>query len=89
MVPLREGKRGGKAGIFEIADGGTVFLDEIGEMPPPHLQAKLLRVLQEKKIRKIGSHKEISIDFRLLSATNKNLEEMVKKIKKIQTRFII
>ncbi len=74
------GKKGGKAGIFEIADGGTVFLDEIGEMPP-HLQAKLLRVLQEKKIRKIGSHKEISIDFRLLSATNKNLEEMVKNKK--------
>lgn len=70
------GKKGGKAGLLEIADGGTVFLDEIGEMSP-HLQAKLLRVLQEKKIRKIGGHKEVSIDFRLLSATHKNLEQMV------------
>ena len=70
------GKKGGKVGILEIADGGTVFLDEIGEISP-HLQAKFLRVLQEKKIRKIGGYKEIPTDFRLLSATNKNLEHMV------------
>lgn len=74
------GKKGGKAGILEIANGGTIFLDEIGEMSP-HLQAKFLRVLQEKKIRKIGGHREIAIDFRLLSATNKNLEHMVKNNK--------
>ncbi len=71
------GNKEGKAGIFEIADGGTVFLDEIGEMAP-HLQAKLLRVLQEKKVRRVGSSKEISFDARLISATNKKIDEMVK-----------
>ena len=70
------GKKGGKAGLLEIVNGGTVFLDEIGEMSP-HLQAKLLRVLQERKIRRIGSHKEIDVDFRLVSATHRNLEKMV------------
>jgi transcriptional regulator of aroF, aroG, tyrA and aromatic amino acid transport len=71
------GNKEGKAGIFEIADGGTVFLDEIGEMAP-HLQAKLLRVLQEKKVGRVGSSKEISFDARLISATNKKIDEMVK-----------
>nr|WP_312579780.1 sigma 54-interacting transcriptional regulator [Sedimentibacter sp.] len=71
------GNKEGKAGIFEIADGGTVFLDEIGEMAP-HLQAKLLRVLQEKKVRRVGSPKEISFDARLISATNKKIDEMIK-----------
>lgn len=66
----------GKMGIFEIANRGTVFLDEIGEMPT-HLQVKLLRVLQEKKIRKLGSNKEIEINVRIISATNKNLNKMV------------
>ncbi|WP_066498861.1 sigma 54-interacting transcriptional regulator [Abyssisolibacter fermentans] len=70
-------KSNGKLGIFEIANGGTIFLDEIGEMPP-HLQVKLLRVLQEKKMRKIGSDKETSINVRIISATNKNLNKMVK-----------
>ena len=69
-------KKGGKMGLFEVANGGTLFLDEIGEMAP-HLQAKLLRVLQEKKIRRIGSNKEESIDVRVISATNRDLEEMV------------
>ncbi|MCY6369718.1 sigma 54-interacting transcriptional regulator [Clostridium ganghwense] len=69
-------KNNGKMGIFEVANGGTVFLDEIGEMPP-HLQVKLLRVLQEKKIRKLGSNKEIDIDVRIISATNKDLNVMV------------
>ncbi|MCY6485776.1 sigma 54-interacting transcriptional regulator [Clostridium aestuarii] len=69
-------KNNGKMGIFEIANGGTIFLDEIGEMPP-HLQVKLLRVLQEKKIRKLGSNKENDINVRIISATNKNLNEMV------------
>ena len=70
------GKKNGKTGILEIADGGTVFLDEIGEMPP-HLQAKLLRVLQENKIRKLGSNKEIPINVRILTATNRDINSMV------------
>ncbi|MTI56273.1 sigma-54 interaction domain-containing protein [Geosporobacter ferrireducens] len=71
------GTKEGKAGIFEVASEGTVFLDEIGEMAP-HIQAKLLRVLQERKVRRVGGHKEMSIDARLISATNQNLDEMVK-----------
>lgn len=71
------GKKDGKAGIFEISSGGTVFLDEIGDMAP-HLQAKLLRVLQEKKVRRVGGTNEINIDVRLISATNQNIDEMVK-----------
>ena len=71
------GRKEGKAGIFEIANGGTVFLDEIGDMAP-HLQAKLLRVLQEKKVRRVGSPKELIVDVRLISATNQNIDQMVK-----------
>lgn len=71
------GRKEGKAGIFEIASGGTVFLDEIGDMAS-HLQAKLLRVLQEKKVRRVGSSKEVNVDVRLISATNQNIDEMVK-----------
>lgn len=71
------GRKEGKPGIFEIAGGGTVFLDEIGDMPP-HLQAKLLRVLQEKRVRRVGSAKEVSVDVRLISATNQNIDNMVK-----------
>ncbi len=71
------GTKEGKSGIFEVASGGTVFLDEIGEMAP-HIQAKLLRVLQERKVRRVGGHKEMPIDARLISATNQNLDEMVK-----------
>lgn len=70
------GKKSGKTGLLEIANGGTVFLDEIGEMPP-HIQAKLLRVLQENKIRKLGSSKEISINVRIMTATNRDLNNMV------------
>ena len=66
-----------KAGQFELANGGTIFLDEIGEMPY-HLQAKLLRVLQEKELRRLGSDKTIKIDVRIISATNANLEEKIK-----------
>lgn len=69
-------KNNGKTGIFEVANGGTIFLDEIGEMPP-HLQAKLLRVLQERKIRKLGSNKETAIDVRIISATNRDIHKMV------------
>lgn len=70
----------GKKGIFELADGGTIFLDEIGEMPLG-LQAKLLKVIQDKKIYKIGAEKEIPVDVKIITASNKNLEEMVEKKK--------
>lgn len=69
-------KRGGSIGLFEKANGGTIFLDEISEIPY-NLQARLLRVLQEKEIRKIGSNYNISIDVRIISASNKNLYELV------------
>ena len=65
-------------GRFEMAHGGTMFLDEIGEMPL-HLQVKILRVLQERKIQRVGSEKEIEIDVRLIAATNKNLEHEVQE----------
>ncbi|MEL7648729.1 MAG: sigma 54-interacting transcriptional regulator [Sedimentibacter sp.] len=67
--------RGGKAGKFQLAHGGTIFLDEIGDMPI-HLQTKLLRVLQEKSVEKIGGHKSIPIDTRVIAATNKELDKM-------------
>jgi len=65
-------------GLIEKADGGTLFLDEIGELPLS-TQKTFLRVLQEKKFRPVGSTKEIKSDFRLISATNKNLDHMVKQ----------
>ena len=64
-------------GRFQAADGGTLFLDEIGEMPVS-LQVKLLRVLQEKRISRVGDTKEIPVDIRILAATNKNLSEEIK-----------
>lgn len=70
-------KKGGKIGKFELANGGTIFLDEIGDMPL-HLQTKLLRVIQERCIEKIGSTINISIDVRIIAATHKNLENMVR-----------
>lgn len=73
-------RESGREGLFKIADGGTIFLDEIGELSLP-LQAKLLRVLQEKTIRKVGSNKEEEIDVRVIAATNRNLEDMIKKEK--------
>ncbi len=69
-IAMRKGK-------FEAADTGTIFLDEIGEMPLP-LQAKLLRVLQEKSIERLGGNKTIKVDVRILAATNKNFAEEVK-----------
>lgn len=69
-------KKGGKPGRFEVASGGTIFLDEIGDMPL-FLQAKLLRVLQEKTVERIGSAKQIPIDVRIVAATHKDLEELV------------
>ena len=67
-----------KRGLIEEANGGTLFLDEIGEMPM-QLQAKLLRFIETKKIRPLGSVKEVDVDVRIISATNKNLEEEIKK----------
>ena len=63
-------------GIFEQAQGGTVFLDEIGEMPM-HLQAKLLRVLQERKITRLGGESPVSVDIRVVAATNKDLRQAI------------
>ena len=71
-------KKGGSLGKFELANKGTIFLDEIGDMSL-HLQAKLLRVLQEKEVDKIGSKRNIAIDVRIIAATNKDLEKMVEK----------
>jgi len=67
-------------GLFELANKGVVFLDEIGEMPSS-AQVKLLRVIQEKKVRPLGSENEINVDVRILTATNRNLEEHVSKEK--------
>ncbi len=70
--------RKGRAGIFELGHGGTIFLDEIGELPIA-LQVKLLRVLQQKEITRIGSSKPIKVDNRIMAATNRDLEKMVSK----------
>jgi len=67
-----------RIGKFEEANEGTIFLDEIGEMPMD-LQAKLLRVLQDSKITRVGSNKQIELDIRVVAATNKNLKERVKE----------
>ena len=72
--------KNGKAGLFEIADKGTLFLDEIGELPML-MQAKLLRVLETGEIKRVGGSKRIFTDVRIIAATNKNLEEMVKQNK--------
>jgi two-component system, NtrC family, response regulator GlrR len=70
---IREAK-----GLFLQAHGGTIFLDEIADMPLS-IQAKMLRVIQEKQIRPVGSEKVIDVDVRIITATNKNLEELVKQ----------
>lgn len=70
----------GKMGLFELADDGTVFLDEIGELSLD-MQSKLLRVLQEGEIRRVGGTKTIKIDIRVIAATNRNLKNMVKEKK--------
>ncbi|MCK4607228.1 MAG: sigma-54-dependent Fis family transcriptional regulator [candidate division Zixibacteria bacterium] len=65
-----------KQGRFELADGGTLFLDEIGEMPSS-MQVKLLRVLEERKVQRLGSVKEIALDIRIIAATNRDLKDLV------------
>jgi len=65
-----------RAGKFEAADGGTIFLDEIGEMPPP-LQAKILRVLQEREVTRLGSSKPIKVNIRIISATNADIKNKI------------
>ncbi len=72
------GATGRRMGKFESADGGTVFLDEIGDMTPA-MQAKVLRVLQEREFERVGGNELVKIDTRVISATNKNLEDAVKK----------
>jgi len=71
------GAMANRKGLFEAANKGTIFLDEIGEMSSA-MQVKLLRVLQEKKVRPVGAHEEISIDTRVIAATNRDLPSMVK-----------
>jgi transcriptional regulator with PAS, ATPase and Fis domain len=70
----------GKIGAFELSNGGTIFLDEIGDMPF-NMQAKLLRVLQEFEITRLGGENKIKLDLRVISATNQNLEKMVSEKK--------
>jgi len=70
--------KGGKIGLFELANNGTIFLDEIGDMPLL-LQTRLLRVLQERQVMRIGSQRVINTNIRVIAATNKNLKDMVQK----------
>lgn len=73
-------RRQGKPGKFEMAVGGTIFLDEIGDMPL-YMQAKLLQVIQDKKVERIGGTESIDLDVRIISATNKDLKSLVKEKK--------
>jgi len=68
----------GRAGKFELADGGTIFLNEIGEIPR-NLQAKLLKVVEDKQVDRIGASKPVTVDVRIISATNREIEETVEK----------
>ena len=72
------GNKNGKLGFFEMANGGTLFLDEIGELEL-NMQVKLLRVLQEQEVRRLGSTSSVKIDVRVIAATNKNLAELVEQ----------
>ncbi|MBI9074045.1 MAG: sigma 54-interacting transcriptional regulator [Desulfatibacillum sp.] len=71
-------KKSGKTGKFELAHGGTIFLDEIGDMPVP-MQIKILRVLQEREVERIGSNRPKQLDFRLICATNRDLSKLMRQ----------
>ena len=71
-------QKGGKPGLFEVADGGTLFPDELGDMPL-QLQPKLLHDLQNKTITRVGGTRQIPVNVRIITATNKNLENLVKE----------
>jgi len=71
-------RRGGKLGLFELAHGGTIFMDEIGELGP-QLQARLLRVIQQKEVMRVGGDRVVPVDTRIITATNRNLLEAVQK----------
>ena len=71
-------QKGGKIGLFELANGGTIFLDEIGDLPLD-FQAPLLRVLQEREVRRIGDDRVVPVDIRVITATNRNLLELVQQ----------
>jgi transcriptional regulator with PAS, ATPase and Fis domain/tetratricopeptide (TPR) repeat protein len=71
-------KKGGHPGKFELADGGTILLDEIGDMPI-EMQSKLLRVLQERRVHRIGGTREVTLDARVIATTNRDLDEMVSR----------
>jgi transcriptional regulator with PAS, ATPase and Fis domain len=71
-------KKGGRTGYFQMANGGTIFLDEIGDLPL-NLQVKLLRVLQNKEIIRVGGEKAVTIDVHMLTGTNRNLLELVER----------
>jgi len=71
-------KKSGKMGKFELANGGTIFLDEVG-MLPLDMQAKLLRVLEEREFERVGGNKKVDLDIRVIAATNESLDEMVRK----------
>jgi two-component system response regulator PilR (NtrC family) len=75
-----------KQGLFQLADGGTLFLDEVADLPL-HMQVKLLRAIQEKQIRPVGSEQEVRVDVRIISATHKNLTELVEQGKFRQDLF--
>ncbi len=70
--------KGGRVGKFELANKGTLFLDEIGELPL-YLQPKLLRAIQDKKIQRVGSNREVAVDLRIIAATNRDLEKMMER----------
>ncbi|MFA6941747.1 MAG: sigma 54-interacting transcriptional regulator, partial [Clostridiaceae bacterium] len=71
---------GGRMGKFELANKGVIFLDEIGDMPL-HFQVKILRVIQERKLVRIGSNQQINLDIRIIAATNRDLKELIKENK--------